>query len=349
MARRPWCVSEFVVKHEKLTPNSSILQVLPLSVSTTLTAFLEGMFSRIQVSRPVRWQRWLRRPQGVRLRRVCFQIHLWIGVALALYVVMMSLTGSALVYRRELTRAFDTVRPTYNPSAPHLSSSELRAAALRAFPTHTVTYIDTRVTQRDPTIEIWIERDGERRRRLFDPYSGADLGDVFPSGVQAVLWLARLHDDLLFGRDGRTVNGVGAIVLTLLCVTGAVIWWPGVGAWRRGVTVQWRARWPRLTWDLHSAAGFWLFFLILNWSVTGIYMAFPRPFADAVDYFSWKETESGRWGDIALDWLTRIHFGRWPNPTLKLLWAVLALVPILLAVTGLVMWWNRVLRQRTRS
>jgi uncharacterized iron-regulated membrane protein len=37
-----------------------------------------------------------------------FQIHLWTGLALGLYVVMLSITGSALVYRNELDRFFAT-------------------------------------------------------------------------------------------------------------------------------------------------------------------------------------------------------------------------------------------------
>jgi len=48
------------------------------------------------------WQRWLRQPQQVWLRRVLFQIHLWSGIGLGLYVFFISLTGSVLVYRNEL-------------------------------------------------------------------------------------------------------------------------------------------------------------------------------------------------------------------------------------------------------
>ena len=48
--------------------------------------------------------RWLRQPQQTWLRRAIFQVHLWTGVALALYVVVLSLTGSVLVYRIELDR-----------------------------------------------------------------------------------------------------------------------------------------------------------------------------------------------------------------------------------------------------
>ena len=78
--------------------------------------------------------------------------------------------------------------------------------------------------------------------------------------------LLELHDDLLGGMNGRIVNGVGSILLAVLCVTGAVVWWPGSRKWRRGLTVQWRAGWQRINWDLHSALGFWAFVAVLLWA-----------------------------------------------------------------------------------
>ncbi|MEO8467817.1 MAG: PepSY-associated TM helix domain-containing protein [Gammaproteobacteria bacterium] len=52
-----------------------------------------------------RWttlQRWVRQPQKVWLRRAIFQVHLWSGIGLGLYVFFISVTGSVLVYRNEL-------------------------------------------------------------------------------------------------------------------------------------------------------------------------------------------------------------------------------------------------------
>ncbi len=73
------------------------------------------------------WQGWLRQPQRVWLRRASFQIHLWIGLAIGLYIVMLSITGSALVYRNELDRYFATPRPQYEQGRKVLTEDELRA------------------------------------------------------------------------------------------------------------------------------------------------------------------------------------------------------------------------------
>ncbi len=48
------------------------------------------------------WQRWVRQPQKIWLRRAIFQVHLWCGIALGLYILMISVTGSVLVYWNEL-------------------------------------------------------------------------------------------------------------------------------------------------------------------------------------------------------------------------------------------------------
>ncbi len=48
------------------------------------------------------WQRWIRQPQTVWLRRALFQLHVWSGLILGLYICFISVTGSVLVYRNEL-------------------------------------------------------------------------------------------------------------------------------------------------------------------------------------------------------------------------------------------------------
>jgi uncharacterized iron-regulated membrane protein len=51
---------------------------------------------------PGAWQGWLRHPQRLWLRRALFQIHMWCGIGLGLYILFISVTGSVLVYRNEL-------------------------------------------------------------------------------------------------------------------------------------------------------------------------------------------------------------------------------------------------------
>jgi uncharacterized iron-regulated membrane protein len=226
------------------------------------------------------WRRWVGQPHSLWLRRALFQIHLWSGLALGLYIVMLSLTGSILVFNRELNRFFATP------------------------------------------------------------------GEKFSTGQWAVLWLARLHDELLLGRDGQWWNGVLSLAVTVLVFTGLVVWWPGVSRWRRSLGVRRSAGWRRFNWDLHSALGIWLGLFLLMWGVSGFYLGVPEPFTHLSEQFANPETGQSP-GDTILAWLARLHFGRWRTMLwLRVVWAIIGLVPAIMFITGAVMWWNRVLRHR---
>ena len=294
------------------------------------------------------WTQWVRQPQNMWLRRALFQVHLWTGLAIGLYIVVLSVTGSVLVYRNELDRAFATKRPVYDADAKRLTTDEMRAAAEKAYPGWQITRIGDRITRRNPTIEVWVERGADKKERLFNPYTGTDLGDSVTQGEYFVLWLARLHDELLFDRPGRWWNGMLSLVMTVLVVTGLVVWWPGSSRWKRSLQIKWSSGWRRFNWDLHSALGFYLFLFMLMWGISGFYLGVPEPFSNFVDSISDPDAFLGeRPGDVVLLWLTRLHFGRWRNaPVLKAAWAVVGLVPALMFVTGAIMWWNRVLRRR---
>jgi uncharacterized iron-regulated membrane protein len=307
--------------------------------------------------------RWLRQPQKVWLRRATFQVHLWTGLALGLYVVVLSLTGSLLVYRLELHDWLGSPRAAFDERATPMTATELQAAAERAYPGWAVTSVhEGRYVARaggrggprrppDPTASILLTRGGETKDRLFNPYTGADLGDNMTRGQSALLWVVSLHDDLLLDRPaGTRLNGALSLAFTLVVLTGAVVWWPGVSRWKRSLSVAFRAGWRRVNWDLHSAVGFWLFPFLLIWGVSGWYMGMPDPLTTLVESLSDPDAPYGRPGDVALEWLPRLHFGRWRDPVwgpwLKAVWAITGLVPAMMFVTGSIMWWNRVVRRR---
>ena len=52
------------------------------------------------------WQRWLHHPESLWLHRFFFKIHYWVGVGVGLYILLMSVSGSILVYRDELSQRF---------------------------------------------------------------------------------------------------------------------------------------------------------------------------------------------------------------------------------------------------
>jgi uncharacterized iron-regulated membrane protein len=308
------------------------------------------------------WRRWVRQPQKIWLRRALLQVHLWIGIAVGLYIFMISVTGSVLVYRNELYRAATRGPIISKGSGPRLSDDQLAEAARRLYPGYRVVRI-SRMRNLDQAVDVGLRRGDTIKNRLFDPRSGSDLGASVPTGIWLVSKLLDLHDDLLAGPTGRKVNGLGALALLALAGTGLVIWWPGSKTWHRSLTPHRGMGWKRLTWHLHSMIGFWSLGFMLVFGVSGIYLSLPEQVQDLADRLEPQTaTNAGiRIGDRVIYWLAYLHFGRINgigipcggpglcDQTTKAIWAVFGLAPAAMFVTGAIMWWNRVLHPRLAS
>ena len=48
------------------------------------------------------WQQWLEHPEKLWVHRRLFQVHLWAGMIAGVYIFVMSVSGSAIVYRDAL-------------------------------------------------------------------------------------------------------------------------------------------------------------------------------------------------------------------------------------------------------
>ncbi|MDH3421254.1 MAG: PepSY domain-containing protein, partial [Gammaproteobacteria bacterium] len=176
--------------------------------------------------------------------------------------------------------------------------------------------------------------------RWFMPSDHA-FGDALPLAIRLMEWGVDFHDNLLAGSAGRTVNGVAAILVTVLLITGAVLWWPGKTRWPRSLIVPRPAKTRRFSWHLHSALGLWGFVLLFGWAVTGIYFAFPGPFEAAFNFLAADAEIYPRPGEEILLTLIRWHFGRFGGLTIRVLWVILGLIPAALFITGFIVWWRR--------
>src|SRR5437588_12522020 len=84
------------------------------------------------------WQRWISQPQNAWLRKAIFQLHMWSGIGVGLYVLLVSVTGSILVYRNELYTATTRDPIIVAQSGTRLTDDKLTSAATRAYPGYTI-------------------------------------------------------------------------------------------------------------------------------------------------------------------------------------------------------------------
>ena len=286
-------------------------------------------------------------PKQTFLRRALFQIHLWTGVGVGLYIVFISLTGSAVVFRRDLnlSKLGNIPAKEVAADAQRLSEAQLREVVLRQYPGYTITRVAASRRRLAPS-EVTLSKDGVILQQRFNPYTGADMGTAHPRSVAIMEWFVDLHDNLLAGETGRKINALGGALLCVLCITGVVIWWRASGLWHQGFYFNPGHSWKRINFDLHAALGFWSLLLLFLWGLTGIYFGFPDPFIAVVDYFEPAPQFSGlRRGDAFIAWLVRMHFGRYGGMGVRITYVIIGLLPAVMFVTGAIMWWNRVLRR----
>ncbi|MBW4028249.1 MAG: PepSY domain-containing protein [Acidobacteria bacterium] len=222
------------------------------------------------------------RPQALWWRKALFQIHLWFGLFLGAYVILLCLSGSVLVFQQRMMN-----------DAPHLGNDQVRcplsygdiaAIALKAHPQSTLDNIDMR-SQNRRVVSIGLQSHTQTLVVYIDSLSGAIVGQESLQHKHPILVLAEnLHNQLAAGARGATFNGLGGIILFVISVTGIVLWWPGKKHWKRSLNVKWNARWPRRNWDMHSAFGFWTFPLLAMWALSGAYFIFPKPFLRLLSY-----------------------------------------------------------------
>jgi len=204
-------------------------------------------------------------------------------VLTGLYIFIVCATGAVLVFRIDMQRAMHPALFTPRTSGALADPVAVMESVQKAYPESRVSGVEAPTTIR-PTYLAYAARGDRFVTLLLDPVSAELLGEVPEHSL--VRTIQDLHFDLLGGSRGRLVNGVGALVLLGMCVTGVVIWWPGTGNWTRSLRVDFTRQWRRVNWDLHSAIGFWTVALIAMWAATGAYFVFPTPFRLAVNRIS---------------------------------------------------------------
>jgi len=205
-----------------------------------------------------------------------FNIHLYAGLALSLVVTLIGLTGSLIVYKPDTERLFSSKLAVVQPRSTTVSVEELYRQAHAFRPADR---IDRLYTWGGPTA-AWMFRtirpDGRRQYIFLDQYRGTVLGEYVLDG-SALQWTYELHDNLLLGKKGLVANGFGALLLVVLCISGLVIWWPGVKRIVTGFHFHPLTGWKTQNYYIHKILGFVSALLVVI-AISGASYAFPEAY-----------------------------------------------------------------------
>lgn len=241
-------------------------------------------------------------------RQALVRFHRWAGLGLAGFLTVVGLTGAAIAWNEAGERLFAPALFALPPALaarPALDPFALREAAERAAPGFAVNGVDfTRRPDEPARFSVESRPGGPAPREdeiALDPSSGALLGarhrgDLREGAVNLMPFLYDLHDSLALGDGGVLVLGIVALVWTLDCFVGLWLTFPArarphraAGAWASRWARAWRVRWPtrpfKLTFDLHSAGGLWLWglLLVIAWSSVSFNLpAVYRPVTQAL-------------------------------------------------------------------
>lgn len=218
------------------------------------------------------------------VRNLWFQTHKWIGLILAVLIIPISLTGSALVWHEPLEHVLYPER--FAVAGPAALAPAAYAEAARAVLANGERLSSLQLPRGagEPVVASASQprKPGAQGRPgrttiFLDPADARVIDRTTDGGILQVLHV--LHGSLMVPGLGRQIVGWIGVAMLLSSLTGLWIWWPTVGSFVRGL--RWR-RHRNLDSNLHHQLGFWIALPLAVLSLTGAWISFPMFFGSLV-------------------------------------------------------------------
>jgi uncharacterized iron-regulated membrane protein len=212
------------------------------------------------------------------LRRLWLNVHLWLGVALFIPVVLIGLTGTVLTFHEELERAVFPARYEVTSGVPAPATELLHSAQAAVGEGFAVTSLrfegegEPALAQARSKGRPAQGAQQQRRNVYLDPATARVLDMDDPRGGFFGI-SHRLHGSLMIPENGRKIVGWIGWGLLISSLTGIWLWWPRGGAFARAF--HWK-RGRLFTFNLHHMAGFWISIPLAILAATGVYISFPQ-------------------------------------------------------------------------
>jgi len=217
-------------------------------------------------------------------RPVLKTIHTWIGIIGGLFLSVIGLTGSVILFRADFERAA-LPRSAGAETGRRAGLDDIAREVSNVRPQSHIRRVYLPAQPGEPYI-VQVQSAGKRTERIaLDGSGGKVLGTIQPGWVD---WMVDLHRNLLSGPTGRSVVGGLGIVLFILSVTGLLMWLTGARNWRAWISVRRRGSTTRFHYELHRASGLWAYAFLALISFTGIELAYPNAFRNAVQSLTGK-------------------------------------------------------------
>jgi uncharacterized iron-regulated membrane protein len=213
------------------------------------------------------------------IRRAIFWVHFCAGVAAAVAILIMSVTGVLLAFERQLLEFADRGLHTVNVPAGAQPRPLAEMLATVTASVHTAPGAITVSHDAASSVQFIIGRD---RVIYVDPYSGAVLGEGSQTARQFFSAITRWHRTLgesMAARGPlRAYAAASNLVFFLLAVTGCYLWLPRVWSWaavRAAALFRGGLKGRSRDWNWHNVAGVWCAVPLLFITLTGVVISYP--------------------------------------------------------------------------
>lgn len=226
------------------------------------------------------------------LRRLWLSTHLYLGLFGGALFVLMSLTGSVLVFYKTIDEWLNPTQLTTSGSGPYKPLNEVIATAQAAASSGGwLDNLELPSHERE-VFKAWYRVPTDKLDRFrwylvtIDPYTGSVLSRDREWGTFFVSFIYELHESLLIDELGRTLVGFVAIFLLVSIGTGVFLWWPRSGKVRQAFLPVAGASRIRRQYQWHRLSGAYSVIVLSMLAFTGVYLAFPTYVISLVSVFS---------------------------------------------------------------
>ena len=219
-------------------------------------------------------------------RKAVLQVHLWIGIAASVFLLLAGASGALLVFEAQIDQVLNPKLARVAPTATTLSLTELKSALERQYPHYRVLGFGISDGP-DLSYDAYLQPPtGDGINVAVDQHSGKALG-VW-SDHRFARKLHGFHTHLLAGEVGSAIVGWSAVVLLFLSISGLILWWR-----TKVFRVDFQTSGPKFQYDLHSTIGIASSAVLLAFALTGIVV---------------------HWGDTARKWAIKVSHARASQP-----------------------------------
>jgi uncharacterized iron-regulated membrane protein len=219
-------------------------------------------------------------------RKALFWTHLVAGITAAIVIVIMSVTGVALTYQRQMqywadTRHYRVPLGDTTGNLPQLSVDALVARAESALSTAEPVRVTAITYRADPTLPVALAVGpatyyaNPQTGALYGEPTGTAMRTFFSSMVNWHRWLAMAGDERPVG---RAITGAANLLFLFIVLSGLYLWWPRSLSWAKWRNVLWfRRGLPGKARDFnwHNALGFWSAIPLALVVYSGVVISYP--------------------------------------------------------------------------